>query len=83
VWYIYLSYMIPYFRTFVSRMQHRLFNVPPVVTGRWKLDEPKVAFRKSDMSTEDHCGCDEMRIKYLHAKEELEELIEKHKDNQN
>ena len=34
--------------------------------------------RKSDWSTEDHCGCDEMRNKYLHEKEHLEDLIEQH-----
>ena len=37
-----------------------------------------VTLRKSDWSTEDHCGCDEMRIKYLHEKEQLEDLIEQY-----
>ena len=42
------------------------------------MEEPHVAMRKSDWSTEDHCGCDEMRNKYLHEKENLENLIEQY-----
>lgn len=62
----------------------QIIQVPIIVTGRWKLEDSRVALRKSDWSTEDHCGCDEMRMKYLYEKEKLEKLIDNHnKDTKN
>lgn len=61
----------------------QIIQVPIIVTGRWRLEEPHVAMRKSDWSTEDHCGCDEMRIKYLHEKETLDHLIDQHTKHDN
>jgi len=74
--------MLSPIRTLFHQLHKKIINVPTIVAGRWKMEEPHVAMRKSDWSTEDHCGCDEMRIKYLHEKETLEHLIEQHtKDN--
>lgn len=61
----------------------QIIQVPIIITGRWRLEEPHVAMRKSDWSTEDHCGCDEMRIKYLHEKETLDHLIDQHTKHDN
>lgn len=61
----------------VSTYLYKQFvQVPTIVSGRWRLDDSHVAMRKSDWSTEDHCGCDEMRMKYLYEKEKLENLID-------
>ena len=44
----------------------------PPVLGRWCLHYDAVAYRKADMTNEDHCGvCDKMRCDYL------EEYLEK------
>ena len=62
----------------------QIIQVPIIVSGRWKLEDSDIALRKSDWSTEDHCGCDEMRMKYLYEKEKLEKLIDNHnKDTKN
>ena len=74
--------MLSPIRTLFHQLHKKISKVPVIVAGRWKMEEPHVAMRKSDWSTEDHCGCDEMRNKYLHEKETLEQLIEQHtKDN--
>jgi len=70
--------MLSPIRTFFHRLHTKISSVPIIIAGRWKIEEPHVAMRKSDWSTEDHCGCDEMRNKYLHEKENLEDLIEQH-----
>lgn len=61
----------------ISTYLYKQFTqVPAIISGRWRLEDSQVAMRKSDWSTEDHCGCDEMRMKYLYEKEKLENLID-------
>ena len=64
-------------RALFHQLHKKLSGVPTIIAGRWKMEEPHVAMRKSDWSTEDHCGCDEMRVKYLHEKDALEDLIKR------
>ena len=71
-------YMLSPIRTLFHQLHKKFSNVPIIVAGRWKMEEHHVAMRKSDWSTEDHYGCDEMRNKYLHEKGNLEDLIEQH-----
>jgi hypothetical protein len=54
--------MLSPIRTLFHQLHKKISKVPTIVAGRWKMEEPHVAMRKSDWSTEDHCGCDEMRI---------------------
>ena len=70
--------MLSPIRTIFQQLHKKLSGVPTIIAGRWKMEEPHVAMRKSDWSTEDHCGCNEMRVRYLHEKERLEELIEQY-----
>lgn len=72
-------YMLPRVTLFFSQLHKKITGVPTIIAGRWKMEDSHIAMRKSDWSTEDHCGCDEMRIKYLHEKEQLEDLIEQYK----
>ena len=55
----------------------RFSSVPTYTLGRWKIpaDQQEV-WRRSDMTTEDHCGCDEMREKYLRSVEDIERMID-------
>lgn len=69
--------MLSPIRTLFHQLHKKLSGVPTIIAGRWKMEEPHVAMRKSDWSTEDHCGCDEMRVKYLHEKDALEDLIKR------
>ena len=71
--------MLSPIRTLFHQLQKKITGVPTIIAGRWKMEDSHIAMRKSDWSTEDHCGCDEMRIKYLHEKEQLEDLIEQYK----
>lgn len=45
------------------------FDFKPYIApklGRWNLSEENVAYKKADMTNEDHCGvCDKMRINYI------------------
>ncbi len=53
-------------------------SVPVHTLGRWKIHENQEdVWKKIDMTTEDHCGCDEMREKYVRSLEDIEDLIEK------
>ena len=70
--------MLSPIRTLFHQLHKKITSVPIIVAGRWKLEEPQTALRKSDWSTEDHCGCDEMRNKYLYQKQILENQIERH-----
>jgi hypothetical protein len=70
--------MLSPIRTLFHQLHKKLSGVPTIIAGRWKMEEPHVAMRKSDWSTEDHCGCDEMRNRYLHEKDRLERLIHLH-----
>lgn len=55
------------------------YKQPPKVLGRWRMEEDYNAIgKKADFSTEDHCGCDEMRSRYLYEKERLETLVAEH-----
>lgn len=69
--------MLSPIRALFHQLHKKLSGVPTIIAGRWKMEEPHVAMRKSDWSTEDHCGCDEMRVKYLHEKDALEDLIKR------
>jgi hypothetical protein len=52
-------------------------SVPTYTLGRWKIPEnQQEVWRRSDMTTEDHCGCDEMREKYLRSVEDIERMID-------
>jgi hypothetical protein len=70
--------MLSPIRALFHQLHIKITNVPIIIAGRWKIEEPNVALRKSDWSTEDHCGCDEMRNRYLHEKDQLEHLIQQH-----
>lgn len=71
--------IVSHFKRISIQLYTQFVKLPTYTLGRWKLEEPHVAMRKADWSTEDHCGCDEMRMKYLYEKERLEELIEQYK----
>ena len=43
--------------------------------GRWGHHKDDSMWKKSDLNTEDHCGCDEMRQQYLHQLERIDHLI--------
>lgn len=73
--------MLSYVTRFFSQLQKKITSVPTIVAGRWKMEDYHTALRKSDWSTEDHCGCDEMRMKYLYEKEQLEDLIDQYTNN--
>lgn len=68
---------------FTSNYLKRFSSVPTYTLGRWKLpmDQQEI-WRRSDMTTEDHCGCDEMREKYLRSVEDIEKMIDDIKANE-
>lgn len=68
---------------FTSNYLKRFSSVPTYTLGRWKIptDQQEV-WRRSDMTTEDHCGCDEMREKYLRSVEDIEKMIDDIKANE-
>jgi hypothetical protein len=62
---------------FTSNYFKRFSSVPTYTLGRWKIPEnQQEVWRRSDMTTEDHCGCDEMREKYLRSVEDIERMID-------
>lgn len=61
-----------------TKYLQRFSSVPTYTLGRWKIHENQEdVWKKIDMTTEDHCGCDEMREKYVRSLEDIEDLIEK------
>lgn len=69
---------------FTSNYLKRFSSVPTYTLGRWKIStNQQEVWKRSDMTTEDHCGCDEMREKYLRSLEDIEDLIEKINDTKN
>lgn len=67
---------------FTCNYLKRFSSVPRYTLGRWKIPaNQQEVWRRSDMTTEDHCGCDEMREKYLRSVEDIEDLIDKIKSD--
>lgn len=62
---------------FTRNYLKRFSSVPTYTLGRWKISESQQeVWKRSDLTTEDHCGCDEMRKKYLRSVEDIEDLID-------
>lgn len=59
-----------------SNYLKRFSGVPTYTIERWKIPiNQQEVWRKSGMTTEDHCDCEEMRQKYLRSLEDIEDLI--------
>ena len=69
--------------TRAAGMMTTWWKQPPKVLGRWHMEEDNaLSGKKADLSKEDHCGCDEMRSRYLYEKEQLERMVSKHLDEE-
>lgn len=62
-------------RRVVSGIYNRITEKPNYILGRWGHHKDDSMWKKSDLNTEDHCGCDEMRQQYLHQLERIDHLI--------
>ena len=55
-------------RKFIVNVYTRITETPTYTLGRWGHHKDAFMWKKSDLNTEDHCGCDEMRQQYLYKK---------------
>jgi hypothetical protein len=62
-------------RRIVTGIYTRITEKPSYILGRWGHHKDVSMWKKSDLNTEDHCGCDEMRQQYLHKIERIDHLI--------
>jgi len=71
------KYLIIYFlmRRTVQSVYKRIFDIPYYPQGRWGKHSDHATWTKADMTNEDHCGCDEMRQKYLQQVKKIDELV--------
>lgn len=70
--------VISHLKRMSTNLYKHFIKLPTYTLGRRKLEDPSMAIRKVDLSTQNHHECDEIRIKYLHAKEELETMIDQY-----
>ena len=50
----------------IKAIYTRITEKPMYTLGRWAIHEDNHMWKKSDLNTEDHCGCDEMREQFLY-----------------
>lgn len=67
-------------RKFIVNIYTRVTEKPTYTLGRWGLHKDDFTWKKSDLNTEDHCGCDEMRQQYLYKLDDIDSLITKIND---
>lgn len=49
----------------IKSIYNRITEKPRYILGRWAIHNDDHMWKKSDLNTEDHCGCDEMREQFL------------------
>ena len=59
----------------ITDIYKRITEKPTYILGRWGKHKDDSMWKKSDLNTEDHCGCHEMREQYLHKVKNIDSLI--------